>query len=230
MSPSKANDAEREASRSPRSQTWTQDPEGVRRSILEAAREEFAEKGLTGARMEDIAARIVTAKRMIFYYFGSKQGLYLAVLEQAYSDIRTVERGLDFSGMPPEEALRALVGFTFDYHADHPAFVRLVMVENIHHARHLRMSGRIAELNSAAIELLCGICEKGTREGVFRSGICPIELHLSISALCFYNVANRATVLEGFGFDMADPCVRVRRRESVIQTILRSVLVRNDHG
>jgi AcrR family transcriptional regulator len=199
------------------------DPRPGRRP-LEAARQEFAEKGLSGARVDDIAARIATAKRMIFYYFRSKLGLYIAVLEQAYADIRLIERQLDLSGQPPAEALRTLVGFTFDYHADNAAFVRLVMVENIHHARHMRMSERIASLNSSAIDVLADICRRGVEDGGFRRDIEAVDLHLSISALCFYNVANRATILEGFGIDMADPEVRRRRRENVVNTILRSVL------
>jgi AcrR family transcriptional regulator len=214
--------AARRASR--RSQSWTQDPEGVRRAILVAAREEFAEKGLSGARVDDIAARISTAKRMIFYYFRSKLGLYIAVLEQAYAEIREVERRLDLSAEPAVEALRKLVGFTFDYHADNPEFVRLVMVENIHHARHLRMSERIATLNSSAIDVLADICRRGAEERVFRSDARPVDLHLSISALCFYNVSNRATVLQGFGIDLASIDLRRARREHVIDTVLRSVL------
>ncbi|MGL5116976.1 MAG: TetR/AcrR family transcriptional regulator [Beijerinckiaceae bacterium] len=223
MSPSEAGKALNDRQALSRSQSWTQDPEGVRRAILLAAREEFAEKGLSGTRVDDIAARIATAKRMIFYYFGSKQGLYIAVLEQAYADIRAIERGLDMSGLPPREALAELVGFTFDYHVDNPAFVRLVMVENIHHGQHLRMSERIGRLNSSAIEVIRDICQRGMEAGVFRAGVSPVELHLSISALCFYNVANRATVQLGFGIDMVDPEFRGRRRQCVIDMILRSV-------
>jgi AcrR family transcriptional regulator len=205
--------------------SWTQDPEGVRRDILDAARIEFAEKGLSGARIDEIAARIATAKRMIFYYFKDKQGLYVAVLEEAYARIRAIERTLDLAAVPPVEALAALTGFTFDYHADNPDFVRLVMVENIHHARHLKISASISALNLSAIKVVEAIYQRGVAERVFRADVSPIDIHLTISALSFYNVSNRATILEVFGHDMADRTARMLRRAEVIDAVLRFVKV-----
>src|SRR6478672_5242219 len=145
-----------------------QDPEGVRRSILEIASAEFAENGLSGARVDEIAAKTSTSKRMIYYYFGDKEGLYRAVLEEAYARIRNFERSLDLAALPPVEAIATLTGFTFDYHADNPDFVRLVMVENIHHARHLESSAKIADLNLSVIDMIGEVYERGLREGVFR--------------------------------------------------------------
>ncbi|MGL4636406.1 MAG: TetR/AcrR family transcriptional regulator [Beijerinckiaceae bacterium] len=203
--------------------SWTQDPEGVQRNILEAARIEFAEKGLSGARVDEIAARISTSKRMIFYYFKDKQGLYVAVLEEAYARIRAIERTLDLAHTPPAEALALLTGFTFDHHAANPDFVRLVMVENIHHARHLRISSKIGELNLSAIRVVESIYQRGVATGDFKGGLNPIDIHLTISALSFYNVSNQATILEVFGHDMADFEARKLRRASVIETVLSMV-------
>ena len=203
--------------------SWTQDPEGVQRSILAAARIEFAEKGLSGARVDEIAARVATSKRMIFYYFKDKQGLYVAVLEEAYARIRTIERTLDLAGVPPVEALETLVGFTFDYHADNPDFVRLVMVENIHHARHLKLSAKIAGLNLSAMDMIRDLYARGVAGGIFRDGIDPVDIHLTISALSFYNVSNRASILQVFGHDMENVEARASRRKSVIETVLRFI-------
>ncbi len=208
---------------SSRATSWTQDPEGVRKDILEAARIEFAEKGLSGARVDEIATRIATSKRMIFYYFKDKEGLYIAVLEEAYARIRGIERSLDLATSPPREALELLVGFTFNYHARHPEFVRLVMGENIHHARHMKLSAKIGELNLSAIDTVRDIYMRGLEQDVFREGLSPLDIHLTITALSFYNVSNRASILQAFGHDMADKDAQTRRCASVVETVLRLV-------
>lgn len=195
----------------------------MKRDILEVARREFVENGLSGARVNEIAARTQTSKRMIYYYFSDKEGLYRAVLEDAYAGIRALEQTLELSELPPPAALAALVGFTFDYHADHPEFVRLVMVENIHHARHLKLSQTIGRLNLPAIDMIRSLYRRGVETQAFRPGLDPIDVHLTISALSFYNVSNRATIHQVFGHDMADPEARARRRASVIETVLRYV-------
>ncbi len=200
---------------------WTQDPEGVRRDILAVARAEFVEKGLSGARVDEIAARTSTSKRMIYYYFGDKEGLYHAVLVEAYARIRDLEKSLDLGALPPREAIARLAGFTFDYHADNPDFVRLVMVENIHHARHLAQSPGIGRLNLSAVDMVRQVYERGVAEGAFRGGLDPVDIHLTISALSFYNVSNRASVREVFGHDMGAAEARERRRGSVVDALLR---------
>ena len=204
---------------------WKQDPDAVRRNILETARRAFVDKGLSGARIDAIAAGTATSKRMIYYYFGDKEGLYRAVLEDAYTRIRRLEQSLDLGALEPMDALRALTGLTFDYHADNPDFVRLVMIENIHHARHLKTSQQIGALNHTAIDMLADIYARGLEDGVFRAGIAPIDLHLTISALSFYNVSNQLPIRQIFGHDMAQPGVRTRRRAMVIETVLRHVRV-----
>ena len=122
------------------------DPEGVRRNILEVATVEFAQRGFSGARVDAIADRTRTSKRMIYYYFGSKERLYLAVLEAAYSAIRRQEATLDLEHQPPEQALVTLVASTFDYYHAHPEFVRLVMNENIMDGVHMKRSKAIGKV------------------------------------------------------------------------------------
>jgi AcrR family transcriptional regulator len=198
-----------------------QDPDGTRRNILEIATVEFSDKGFSGARVDDIAARTNTSKRMIYYYFGDKEGLFVAVLEQAYGRIRQIEAALDLADLEPEAALREMVGFTFDYQNANETFIRLVMVENIHKGVHLARSRAIEELNSPVIATLNDIYQRGCRVGVFRDDLDVIDLHMSISALCFFNVANRATFSRIFKREMATPKALKHRREIVIDTIMR---------
>jgi AcrR family transcriptional regulator len=199
------------------------DPDATRKNIIEIATEEFAEKGFNGARVDDIAARTNTSKRMIYYYFGDKEGLFVAVVEQAYGRIRQIEASLKLGHIEPESALRTLVGFTFDYQNANEGFIRLVMVENIHRGVHLARSGSLEELNFPVIAALRDIYQRGRAAGVFRDGIDEIDLHMSISALCFFNVANRATFSRIFQREMASPEALARRREIVIDTVLRYV-------
>lgn len=199
------------------------DPDRVRRDILDVARAAFSSKGLSGARVDEIAARTRTSKRMIYYYFGDKEGLYRSVLEEAYATLRAAERNLELTGLSPTDALRKLSGFLFDHHSDNPDFVRLVSIENIHHAENLKQSAIIADLNLSAIEVVREFYERGVAEGVFRSGLDPRDIHLTMSALAFYNVANRYTILNLFKHDMMAPAARQARREVVIDTVMRFV-------
>jgi AcrR family transcriptional regulator len=196
------------------------DPEGTKRNIVEVATAEFARKGYAGARVDAIAARTRTSKRMIYYYFGGKEGLYLAVLEAAYAGIRNAEATLDLAALPPEEALRTLIGFTFDYYEAHPEFVRLVMNENIMDGVHMARSRTISHLNLSVIDALRVLVTRGQKQGVFRRDVDLIELHMSISALGIFNVANRATFSTIFKRDMSSPKARATRRREVADIIL----------
>lgn len=215
----KDNTARRLRSRAKR----TNDPEGNRRNILEVATEEFAEKAFSGARVDEIAARTKTSKRMIYYYFGGKEGLYIAVLEEAYRKIRSIEGTLDLASQPPEQALRMLVGFTFDYQNAHPEFIRLVMNENILHGAYVARSKEIRRLNRTVIDAVGELLARGQRERLFRRHLDAIDLHMSISALCFFNVANRATFSTIFGHAMSSRQALAARRAQVIDLILRYV-------
>ncbi|MEP6679612.1 MAG: TetR/AcrR family transcriptional regulator, partial [Betaproteobacteria bacterium] len=175
--------------------TRTNDADQTRTDIIDVATEEFASKGLAGARIDEIAARTRTSKRMIYYYFGSKEGLYVAVLEAAYRSIRHIENDLEVGArldrLPLEEALAELTRFSFDRHTENPAFVRLVCNENLHYGRFVQQSAHIQALNVPAIDTIRRIVERGKRDGAFRGDVDPIDLHMTISALCFYNVSNR---------------------------------------
>jgi AcrR family transcriptional regulator len=201
----------------------TNDPEKTRQDILDVATHEFAAKGLSGARIDEIAERIRTSKRMIYYYFGSKEALYLAVLEEAYGRIRRIESSLDLEHLAPLEAMAQLVGFTFDYQTGHPDFIRLVVIENIHEGAHIARSKVIQELNVTAIDALRKLCKRGQAEGVFRDNLDPIDLHMSISALCNFNIVNRFTFSTIFKHDMASPRALAARRAQVIDLIVRYV-------
>jgi AcrR family transcriptional regulator len=199
------------------------DPEGVQRNILEVATAEFSREGFSGARVDAIAARTRTSKRMIYYYFGSKERLYLAVLEGAYAAIRQQEATLDLEQQTPEQALAVLVASTFDYYEAHPEFVRLVMNENIMGGVHMKRSKAIGKLNVTVIDAVRRILARGEKAGAFRRGIDPIELHMTISALGIFNVANRATFSTIFRRDMSSPRALSARRNEVVEMILQHV-------
>ena len=200
-----------------------QDPDSTKLNIIEVATREFAEYGLSGARIDEIAAKTKSSKRMIYYYFGGKDGLYLKVLENAYSRVRAIEATLDLDDIEPIDALRKLVEFTFDHHNSNKDFIRLVMIENIHNAEYLARSRVIQDLNVTAIDTIARLYERGVRQGVFRKGIDPIDLHWQISALCFFNVSNRATFSKIFGRDMGSKKVLSRLREDAVQMVARFV-------
>ncbi|MFD1984123.1 TetR/AcrR family transcriptional regulator [Mesorhizobium newzealandense] len=178
---------------------WKQDPAGVQKNILAVAMTEFAANGLSGARIDEIAAKTHTSKRMIYYYFGDKERLYGRVLEEAYRQVRTGEQELELDHLSPVEALKQLAEFTFDHHSRHPDFIRIVMIENIHHGVYLEQSELIRLLNAGAIQKLEAICRRGRADGLFREDVSPLELHWHISASSFFNVSNQATFSRIFG-------------------------------
>ena len=203
----------------------TNDPQRTTADILEVAIREFADKGLAGARIDAIADAMQTSKRMIYYYFGSKEGLYLAVLEEAYRRMRSIEGELHLEDLPPEDALRKLVSHTVDYQKAHPEFIRLVQNENIHRAQYLAQSISIRELNVPAIESLRRVLQRGQSAGIFRTGIDAIDLHMSISALSVFNVANQHTFSLIFQHDVESPAAWAQRRDSIVDMVVRFVRV-----
>ena len=215
------------ADRIPQSQkrirTWKQDPEAVQADILREATSEFAKNGLAGTRVKDIADRIQTSRRMIFYYFGDKEGLYRAVLEEAYRSIREAEEELNLDGLPPLDALVKLVEFTFDHHRRNENFIRLVMTENILNGQYMSQSESLHMTNTKVIKQLARICEAGEKEGVFKKGISPLELHWEISALSFFNVSNRATFSIIFGNDLFSEKGQIALRKHIVGCVTSSV-------
>ena len=201
----------------------TNDPGRTKANILQVAEAEFGEKGLAGARIDEIAAATKTSKRMIYYYFGSKEGLYLAVLEESYRRTRDIEAELHLQDLEPEQALRRLVAFTFDHHLQHENYIRLVMSENINRGEFLAQSRRIQELNVPAIQSIRQLYQRGVKAGAFRRGLDAVDIHASISALSFFNVSNRHTFGLIFKLDMKSSAYIAHRRDSVVEMIVRFV-------
>lgn len=199
------------------------DPEGTKRNIIEVASREFARNGLSGARIDEIAAKTRSSKRMIYYYFGDKEGLYLRVLEEAYARVRAIEATLDLEDLPPFDGLAKLVRFTFDHHNEHEDFIRLVMIENIHHGDYLAKSKVIQQLNVPAISTVAKLYERGVAAGTFRPGLDAVELHWQISALCFFNVSNRSTFSQIFKRDLGSAQSLASLREQVVEMVMRYV-------
>jgi AcrR family transcriptional regulator len=199
----------------------TNDRDRTMADIIDVATHEFSEKGLAGARIDVIAEAMRTSKRMIYYYFGSKEGLYIAVLEEAYRRIRAIEADLHLDDLAPEAALRRLVAFTVDYQLANPDFIRLVMTENIHRGEFLAQSKAIEQLNVPAIDGLRKVIQRGVAEGVFRRGIDPVDLHMSISALSVFNVANRHTFSLIFKRDLESAAAIAARRDNIVEMIVR---------
>ena len=201
----------------------TNDPARTMAEILAVATHEFADKGLSGARIDAIAAATRTSKRMIYYYFGSKDGLYLAVLEEAYRRMRAIESDLKLDDLPPAQALQKLVEFTYDHHRDNEDFIRLVMNENIQRGDYLRQSQSIQALNSNAIQSVQAVYDRGVTQGVFRAGLDPVDIHSAISAFTFFNVSNRHTFGLIFQDRASQDKANTLKRVHVVELILRFV-------
>ncbi len=195
-----------------RQATRQRDPEATRLNILDVATREFAQYGFDGGRVDEIAAKTRTTKRMIYYYFGSKAQLYTSVLERAYATIRAAEQELVIDASDPRAAIRQLAELTFDHHELHPDFNRLVIIENIAHAEHMKEE-TFAHLNSPAIELIAEILDRGYADGVFSRKVEPLDLHLFISAFAFFRVSNRFTIKAVFRRDTLDPSTREHYRK-----------------
>ncbi|MEO8677323.1 MAG: TetR/AcrR family transcriptional regulator [Casimicrobiaceae bacterium] len=168
-------------------------PEANRAQILKAAIAEFASRGFKGASMDAIAARTHTTRALINYYFGSKERLYLAVLEHVYAEIRKAEDELDLAHLPPVDAIRRIVEFTYDYYVSHEYFVRLVVAENQAKGRHMKMSPALRAINRPIVNMLGDVIARGQAEGAFRADRDPIEVHMTIAALGMFNVTNQYT-------------------------------------
>jgi AcrR family transcriptional regulator len=196
------------------------DAEQTRAEILQIAADEFAEHGFAGARVDRIAAQMRTTKRMIYYYFGSKEDLYLAVLERAYAAIRRAEQEIDVDHLDPISAIRRLAELTFDHHEANPSFLRLVSIENIHRAEHLRRSSQIANLNVPAIDLIARILDRGYASGAFVRKVDAIDLHMMISAFCVFRVSNQHTFGVLFDRDLTSPDLRDRYRKMLADMVV----------
>jgi len=200
------------------------DPRRTRANIIKVATAEFAEFGLAGARVDQIARRTKTSKRMLYYYFGDKEGLYQAVLLSYYEKLRAAEKSLELKRLPPLQALQMLVEFAFDFHIRHADVARLVMMENINKGRLMPRRAAVAPEDSAALETVADILRRGEKDGVMRAGQDALNLYATIIALCFFNVSNRFTFKAVFGHDMHNAREAVARRQVVWDTVCRSVI------
>ena len=217
-----ANAAPRRGTRAHSPQT--RDPDATRAAILRAATGEFAGHGLGGARVDRIAARAEVNKRMLYYYFGNKEDLFLAVLEQAYRDIRDAERALDLWHTDPVEAIRRLIAFTWNYYLEHPEFLRLLNSENLHRAEHLKRSTEIRALHSPFVAMIDDLLERGRKAGVFRAGVDPVQLYVSIASLSYFYLSNRHTLSTIFGRDLMAPRERAERLGHMTDLVLGYLL------
>jgi AcrR family transcriptional regulator len=195
-------------------------PEENRASIVAAAIDEFAARGFKGASMDAIAARTRATRALINYYFGSKEKLYIAVLEQVYAEIREAEVELDLDHLAPIDAIRRIVEFTFHYYLTHEGFVRIVVAENQAKGRHLKKSKAMRTLNRPIIDRLARVIARGQAEGRFRPDVDPVEVHKAIAALGMFNVTNRYTFGAIFQREMGSKGNVERRREIVAEIIL----------
>lgn len=204
--------------------------ETTRLQLLKAAREAFSEAGLKGARIDDIARRAGVNKQLVYHYFGSKDGLYTAVLEDVYAAIREREADLKLAALPAEEAMRRLIEFSYDYLAENRHFVRLLADENAHGGRHLAASDKVRDLNLPIIELIAETLDRGVEEGIFRRDLNPLHIYLSIAGMSFFYFANIFTISRIFdrAFDTQEALLE--RRAHIMDFTMNAIRIRTDPG
>jgi AcrR family transcriptional regulator len=199
------------------------DPARTRSKILEAATGEFARYGLGGARVDRIAARARANKRMLYYYFGDKEGLFLAALEDRYAHIRNAERSLELEHLDPRVAVRRLVEFTWNYFLEHPEFMTLLNSENLHKGRHVRRSRRVPEMHSHLVGLLRDVLRRGEAQRLFRKGVDPVQLYISIAGEGYFYLSNRYTLSRIFDRDLMAPRALASRARHIADMILNAL-------
>ncbi len=195
----------------------------TREAILAAAQHEFAAKGLSGARVDAISRRARANKRLIYYYFGNKDGLYLAALERVYEGLRGAERKLDLDHLEPETAIRRLIEFNFDYSRKHPELISLINNENLHRAKHLRKSSKVRELHSPFVRMIGDILKRGVAKGVFRPGLDPVEIYITIAAIGYFYLSNNWTLSAIFARNLSSHAACERRKKHNIDMILHAL-------
>ena len=200
------------------------DPERTKLEILEVATQEFADRGFAGARVDEIAARTRTTKRMIYYYFGSKELLYIASLEKAYEAIRITEQSVDIDNLDPVAAVRKLAELTFDRHEANPNFSRLVSHENTQRAQFINRDGGFPGLDRPVIKMLQKSLEQGRLEGVFRRDIDVFDVHMLISSFCFFRINNQYTFAANFNRNLVESSRRAMYRQMIGDVVIQYLL------
>jgi AcrR family transcriptional regulator len=198
-------------------------PDDTKRRILAAAKVEFARKGLGGARVDDIAARAKANKRMMYHYFGNKDDLFRHVVEDAYAEFREREAGLELDSLEPVAAIKALIAFIWKYFLDNPEFITLVNSENLHKARHIRKSQSMQEMSRSFVGRMQHLLERGAKSGLFRRGLDPVQVNISIAAVGYYYLTNRFTGSIVFERDLMTDEALATRLEFNTRTILRMI-------
>lgn len=196
------------------------DPVATRRKLLVAARREFAKSGLAGARVDEIAARAGVNKQLVYHYFGDKDALYLAVLEWVYEELRAQERELNLTGLLPDKAIRKLIESSFDHLAAHPDFIVLLNDENRGGAKHIRGSRKLRAMHSPLVSMVSTILTQGVKTGVFRKGVNPVQLYISIAGLSYFFFSNTPTLSAIFGKDFTSAAARRMRRKHVVDLVM----------
>ena len=199
------------------------DAERTRQALLAAAEIEFSTKGLAGARVDVIAEQATANKRMLYYYFGSKEELYVAVLERAYSAMRKAERELNLNDLAPLEAIRTLVEFKFDYCQQHQQIIALLAGENMLGAGYLKRSKRLRDMNLSLVEVIRGVLDSGVARGEVKPGIDPLHLYISMSALSYFYFSNSATLSVAFARQLGSAAERALRRAHAVEVIMAYV-------
>jgi len=206
--------------RSSATEVRPRDADRSQKDILDAALAEFAEHGLGGARMDRIAERAGVNKRLIYYYFDSKERLFLAVLERAYEGIRGEEQQLNLTQVDPIEAIRRLIAFTWNYYLAHPEFLTLLNSENLHRARHLRQSTKVKTMHSPLVQTIADVLERGHKTGLFRAGVDPVQLYITIAGISYFYLGNNHTLSTIFDRDLMTPKAKVERLSHMTDLVL----------
>jgi len=199
------------------------DPAATQQKLLTAARREFSDRGLAGARVDEIAARAGVNKQLVYHYFGDKDALYRAVIEWVYEEIRARERELNLDGLPPEQAIKKLIESSFDYLAAHPDFIVLLNDENRGGARHVRGSRKLEAMHSPLVSMVSSILSEGVKAGVFRKGINAVHLYISIAGLSYFYFSNTPTLSAIFGKNLSSKAARLDRRKHVVDLVMHSL-------
>lgn len=203
----------------------SRNPDQTKRKILQAAITDFADRGLGGGRIDKIAQLSGVNKRMIYYYYGDKDGLFTAVVEHVYMQLREAEQALNLTDLDPITALRELVTFTWNYYLDNPEFLMIVNSQNLHKAIHLKRCDAVQAKHGQSIEILTTILDKGVRGGIFKAGISPRQLHITIAGICYYYLVNKYTQSFLLNDDLTSPENLQERLEFNIETVMRMVCI-----
>jgi AcrR family transcriptional regulator len=202
----------------------------TRDAILAAAQREFAAKGLSGGRVNTIASQARANKRLIYYYFGSKNGLYLAVLERVYEDLRGAEKALNLEHIQPETAMRRLIEFNFDYCSKHPELISLINNENLHRAAHLRKSSKVRDLHSPFVRMIGDILKRGIAKGVFRRGLDPVQVYITIASIGYFYLSNNWTLSAIFARDLGTSAACAQRKRHNIDMMIHALRAKSSRA